>query len=305
MRSAAIEVGSRAVRLLVADVSTTVIRPIERKVENFDLLRAVADGRGAATLAEIQRVVDQYKARAESLGAMRMVAFGTEALRRIASSGDLPQLRGVEILSPQDEAYCSFLSGVNGLKGLLSGDSIVSVDHGNGSLEIAFGTTGVKSQVTDWRSLPLGSNDLVAMLTDCELNLQQFSAKIAAELDAADLPSVSVSDMVVQGSVATKIAWITVRPAIKDRYDGDLVQGHRISLDGLSSWIAMIDEKPRNEWSHLSRVVDPRDKPTDQIHRLVTGCVVFQQLLTRLKLDSFAVSSLGTRYGALWRLADG
>lgn len=304
MRSAAIEVGSRAVRLLVADVSPTAIKPVERKVENFDLLRAVADGRGAATLAEIQRVVDQYKARAESRGAVKMVAFGTEALRRIYGSGDFPQLRGVEILSPKDEAYCSFLSGANGLKGSLLGNSIVSVDHGNGSLEIAFGTIGAKSQVSDWRSLPLGSNELVAMLTDCGLNLQQFAARIATELDAADLPSVSVSDMVIQGSVSTKIAWITVRPSIEDRYDGDLVQGHRTSLDGLNGLIAMIDQKPRSEWSHLSRVVDPRDKPTDQIHRLVTGCVLFQQLLTRLKLDSFAVSSLGTRHGALWRLAD-
>lgn len=304
MRSAAIEVGSRAVRLLVADVSSTAIIPIERKVENFDLLRAVADGRGAATLLDIQRIVDQFKTRAESRGATKIIAFGTEALRRIDSTGDLAPLRGVEILSPQDEAFCSFLSGVNGLKGSLSGNRIVSVDHGNGSLEIAFGTTNAKSQVNDWRSLSLGSNDLVAMLTDCALNLQQFAAKIATELDAAKLPTASVSDIVIQGSVSTKIAWITVRPSIEDRYDGDMVHGHRASIDGLRGLIAMIDQKPRNEWSHLSRVVDPRDKPTDQIHRLVTGCVLFEQLLFRLKLDSFVVSSLGTRHGALWRLAD-
>lgn len=265
-------------------------------------MRALRDGRATPALEEVQRIVLTFKERAAARGAAKTQIFGTEALRRAADAG--AQLAGIELLSPEDEAHCSFVAAVRGLHQAVSGKRVASIDQGNGSLEIAYGAAGTPPELHDWRSLPLGSDKLVSVLEDCGMKLLPFRDWVDAQLVEAKLPGIAVEDIVIQGSVATKYAWVVVRKNLDERYDGDRVHGYRAQISAVKALISKIHKTPIDNWDHLSRAINPKDPPTDQVHRLVTGCIVFERVSKSMSLNSFLVSSHGTRHGLLWKVLD-
>lgn len=303
MRVAAIEIGSRAVRLAVGEAADGELRIVDRRAEDLDLMQALREGCSGHAVKQLALVVDGFRRRAADRGAENIMVFGTEALRRIVGEEGTLGLGEIELLSPKDEAFCSFLSAVRGLGDRVAASAVATIDQGNGSLEIATGDNEVSPAMHRWWSLPLGSDRLVNMLRECDLKLIAFRDRVDEVLEEADLSGAAAGAAIIQGSVATKLAWIQVRRDLEDRYDGERVHGYRVEIAAMKTVISNIHKTPVAKWDQLSRMINPQDRPTDQVHRLVTGCIAFERILKLVGCDSFLVSSHGTRHGLIWKVA--
>ncbi len=304
MRVAAIEVGSRAVRLLVAEIADGTLTQVVRDVEDVDLMRALVQGTELAAVDETRQVIDRFRRRAGTAGAERVRVFGTEAVRQIVARGHGEGLGEMDVLSKEDEAFCSLVASARDLPAAASGKRLAAIDHGNGSLELAVGWNGPTLEMLGFLSLPLGSETLLSLLADSGFAVEGFEEAIRARLVVGMLPDVSVEEVVIQGSVATKCAWLAVRRDLEDRYDARRVHGCRMNLDSLRQVIALAKKTPRSGWRMLSKAVNPRDVPSDQFERLFTGCILLERLMVRLGREQFVVSAHGTRHGFIWKLAE-
>lgn len=303
MKVAAIEVGSRAIRLLVAGVTDGKFVQLASDVDDVDLMRALSEGNEFAASAKARSIIDRFRQRAIDAGAERVQVFGTEAVRRFAADGLLDRFGDLEPLSKADEARCSLIASARGLPVGGPGGTLAAIDHGNGSLEVAVGTNGLSLQMLGYVSLPLGGNALLKILAECDFVIDQFAELTAEQLAIGPLADKPADNVVIQGSVATKCAWLSVRKDLNDRYDPRRVHGCRLNTAGLNQVIAVARSTPRSGWKNLSKIVNPRDLPTDQFERLFTGCVVLSQLLAKMGSDEFHVSAHGTRHGVAWKLA--
>lgn len=304
MRVAAIEVGSRAVRLLVAEIADGRLTQLVRDVEDVDLMRTLGHGTELAAVGETRHVIDRFRRRAETAGAERVRVFGTEAVRQIVARGYGGGLGEMDVLSKEDEAFCSLVASARDLPAGASGKRLAAIDHGNGSLELAIGWNGPTLEMLGFLSFPLGSETLLSMLTDAGFSVDRFEEAIQTKLSGDCLPDTPVDEVVIQGSVATKCAWLAVRRDLDDRYDPRRVHGWRLNLAALRQVTALAKTTPRDNWSKFSKVVNPRDVPKDQFERLFTGCILLEQLLVKLGRDEFSVSAHGTRHGLIWKLAE-
>lgn len=304
MRVAVIEVGSRSTRLLVAEAVAGKLVTIAAGVVNLDLMRALKTG-DLTVIAELEDVLSQFRRKALASDAQKMAVIGTEAVRRLTELIGPGVLQGIEVLDPRDEAYCSLVAAIRGIPTIRPDSTVCVIDHGNGSLELAVGKAGAPVEMSEFVSLPLGSDRLLSVLANCKSNVSEFSAWAFSELDVVPLPKMSLDAIVIQGSVSTKCAWLRVRQDLSEAYDPKKVHGHTMYAQNLRNLISTVENRPPSAWSALSQVVNPKDKPSDQIQRLVTGCVVLERLLSRLNQTDFLVGAYGTRFGMAWRLADG
>lgn len=295
MRLAVIEVGSRSVRLLVADVERGLLTPVARGVENLDLMRAKAAD--SAAIRTLRRCIDGFIRRAEAAGAEQTVVYGTEAIRRLASVVDPEALAGIIVLDPSEEALCAFTAALGETSGLNPESNVCVIDHGNGSLELALGKGREGAALSSYISKPLGADILLKELEVRNSDLKAFRTWAHDQVDAIDLSEISTDTVVIQGSVATKCAWMAIRPQITARYDAELVSGHRMTADALRRLIGLVERDPPSAWPSISRLINPHEPPADQTERLVTGCIVLEHLLARLGRDEFVVSAFGARFG--------
>ncbi len=173
-RVAVIEVGGRAVRLLVAEASLDAqLQNVLTAWKEVDLVAAV-DAGGLETelkIAEATAVINDFRIKAEELRPTRIVAFGTEAIRRLGGSY-LKHFREVvpdfQVLSRREEAELSFLAGVmRAQKGYCRDVASIVVDQGSGSMEVVIGTVQPNGPKIDvYRSYKLGTRELVKILHD-------------------------------------------------------------------------------------------------------------------------------------------
>jgi exopolyphosphatase/guanosine-5'-triphosphate,3'-diphosphate pyrophosphatase len=140
---AALDVGSNTVLMLVAHVSGSTVRPLA------EMLRITRLGRGVdragmldpAAAALTLDTVCEFAEKARALGARRILAAGTAALRDARNGPEfIEQVRrrcGVEleIISGQTEAQLNFLAAVHGL-GIDPAEPMLIVDIGGGSTEL-------------------------------------------------------------------------------------------------------------------------------------------------------------------------
>ncbi|NPB06075.1 MAG: Ppx/GppA family phosphatase, partial [Aquificae bacterium] len=158
MRAAAIDVGSYSVRLSVGELQDGrltilheegTITALGSGVKETGLLR---EDRVEETLRVLKRFADK----ARRLGAGRIEAVATEALRRARNAPEF--LRRAEeetgikvrVISPEEEGFLAYRGAVYELpvKG-----KVLAVDQGGGSTELV---TGVEREPRRVRSLPFG-----------------------------------------------------------------------------------------------------------------------------------------------------
>ncbi|TAJ72117.1 MAG: hypothetical protein EPO51_08340 [Phenylobacterium sp.] len=305
MRVAVIEVGSRSIRLLVADRAGDTLVPVGGHAVDLDLMRLVRSNAAALGVERLIEIVQTLRQTAVRLSAERIAVFGTEAARQLARQLGADALAGITLMEAEDEAQCSLTAAALHLEGLQAGAGLCAIDHGNGSLELAYGRATSPVCMEAGHSAPLGSDRLLTQLRGLHVDVAAYRTWAYAQIDALHLPSPKRGVVVVQGSVATKCAWLTVRRGLDDRYEPQRVHGHRMGVEGLRRLAEVVAAKPVAEWPALSRFVNPRDPPTDQIERLLTGCILLERLLHRLECEEFLVGAFGARYGMAWNLATG
>ena len=204
MRVAAIDIGSNSIRLLVADLSDggapETLATVARAGEPCRLGRGL-DRTGAVEVSLAERaalLVTEFRRRAQTLGATRVVVAATAALRNATNGREIADRIGaaagqpVRILSGDEEAQLVYHAVVAGLGELARRSSCVVFDLGGGSTEIV---SGVGLAPGRWVSLPVGAvnmterhlahdpptpEELAALTADVEQNLMHECAYMPA-----------------------------------------------------------------------------------------------------------------------------
>ncbi len=197
MRLACIDVGSNTTRLLVADTVPGGLQDVLNE-RAFTLIgRSLGDSRRIPPekLEETAAVVAGQVERARELGADRIRAVATAAIRRAENARELveaiEQEAGLplEVLQGEDEARLAFRGAARaaGVVGRLA-----VIDVGGGSTEIAIGTAG--GNVMQVESIPVGSSVLAErhLATDppSASELEALRDEVASAFERFEPPAV-------------------------------------------------------------------------------------------------------------------
>jgi exopolyphosphatase/guanosine-5'-triphosphate,3'-diphosphate pyrophosphatase len=300
-RRAAIDIGTNSVRLLVADVAGDGAARRVRPVLRQQLITRLGDGLGAGrrirpeAAARTAAAVHDYLGLAAREGAEAPVVVGTYALRAAENPEELLARLAVpvRILTGEEEARLGFAGVAAGLGAWDA--SLVVVDIGGGSVELAWGDGG---QVTGSLSLPLG----------CVLLTDRFFAHdppSQAEVDAllshvGEMASGPLSRIPLQGRGLVGVGGtVTTVTAVAQRlspYDPARVHGYRLTRRDVDAVTRILLSQPLAGRREL-----PGLQP-DRADILPAGALVLQHVLSVTGQEALVVSEADLLWGALLTL---
>ena len=298
---AVIEIGSRAVRLLVAEVDGKRLTPLltrSHETRMMGRLGGSADELAALT-EELRQTVTEFEDLAKR-HARRVEIFGTEAVRRLVASGaahDDPLLARVRVLSTEEEARCSTRAALTSASHSVRG-AVLVVDQGGGSVELIEAIAGETVEVLRTHSLKLGADVLLARFRSLSMDFAALKESLAAEM-ATNEPARHFTAAFGLGSVATKCGWLFSNPPEGTRYSAKRAQGAHITVQNMRALVELFLLTPYEKWEPWRAKFDPANPISDDLERVVTGAVVLLLLLETYRLDHFVVSTMGTRHGYL------
>ena len=274
-RVAAVDLGTNTTRLLVADVVDGSLVSLDRR-ERITGLGESVDRRRIllpTAIARVRNCLVDYRRGAEALGAERVLAVGTSAVRDAdngeAFLGEVEWSYGftTRLLDGDEEALTTF-------RGVTAGreldDGTLVVDVGGGSTELI---VGGRESVERHRSLDVGSVRLTERFAD------DLDATAAAVRDA--LPELDVAQAIgVAGTVATLATLDLGLP----EFDRERVHGHRVSREGVSEQLDRLAAMTLEERRHVPGL-DPARAPV-----IVAGAVILREILGRYRLDAIEYS---------------
>jgi len=305
-RIGVLDLGSNTVLLLVLAADGRVIR---------DTSRITRLGQGVfasgvlapEAMARTSAAISEFAALARADGVDRLVAVGTEALRRARDGAEfLASLTrdglvdAARLLSGEEEAAATVEATRQRIGD--SCEALAVIDVGGGSTEIA------------WRlradgpirglSLPLGS----VRLTEAHLPRHPVPAedlaRVRAEVERLSeplgraLPSGLPAGAAVVAVAGTATTLAALELALEP-YDEERVEGFRVDVSGLEAWTERLARLGVAERKQLPGLEPGR---ADVI---VAGLAVLRGVLGRLHAPSFAVSGRGVRHGVALRILAG
>jgi exopolyphosphatase/guanosine-5'-triphosphate,3'-diphosphate pyrophosphatase len=262
-RVAAIDLGTNATRLLVADVEDGHVDEIVRRTRITRLGEGVDARRRLlpAPIARVRNTLTDYRRELEALGAERTLAVGTSAVRDAENGeaflGEVEWSYGfvTRLLSGDQEAAMT-LRGVGPLE-----PGTVVVDVGGGSTELI--TEGFHT------SMDVGSVRLTERFDGDE-------AAAAAHIRSL-LPDLRVTHALGVDGTTAELAAIAGSPTVPVA-----------TIDETLAWLAESTEAERR-----ARLVEP-----DRSEVLAAGVLILRETLSHLGLDSIDASERDLLNGA-------
>lgn len=302
-RIAALDVGTNTVLMLVAER-----RADGTLVPLAELARITRLGRGversghldpAAAQTTLDAIVE-FSARARKLGAERIIAVATAALRDAADGASfLTQVRakaGVElsVISGETEAQLSYLAVVRGLR-LGPAARVLIVDIGGGSTEFIWAEPGAELQTV---SLQIGS----VRLTERHIHhdppapaeVTALRATIDSAIDSLNL-SYQPETMVGIAGTATTVCAVALKLAV---YDAGIVHGYRLSRAEVGRTLELFGTLPSQERRKLPGLVEGR------VDVIFAGTSILERVMARFDVEEVVISDQGVRWGLVWREFD-
>jgi exopolyphosphatase/guanosine-5'-triphosphate,3'-diphosphate pyrophosphatase len=270
MRVAAVDLGTNATRLLVADVDDGRVDEVLRRTritklgEGVDLRRRLLP----VPIARVRNVLADFRREAEELGAERVLAVATSAVRDAENGeaflGEVEWSYGfaTRLLSGDEEAALT-LRGVGPLE-----PGTVVVDIGGGSTELITEEFRLSMDVGSVRLTERHGGDYDAMAADVRVALPDLRAERALGVDGT---TAELAHLAGEG--------LTVRSAF---------------LDETLDWLARSTEAQRR-----ARLLEP-----DRSEVLAAGVVVVRETLARLGVDRTEASDRDLLNGAVLAAAE-
>jgi exopolyphosphatase/guanosine-5'-triphosphate,3'-diphosphate pyrophosphatase len=302
MRVAVIDIGTNSTRLLVADVERGEVRELARESRVTRLGRGVDLSGQLATEAidEVCQTIGDYIATYEELGAERVSAIATSAVRDARNSDAfMAELRerfalDSRILDGDEEARLTYAGACTGCS---PNESTLLIDIGGGSTELVIGSG---QEVGFHASIQAGTvRHTERHLTadpPSATDLEDLSADVRGLIDAelADLAHVTASDGIAVAGTPTSLTAIDLE---LDPYDPDAVHGHRLGLPKIQhmlSELACVPLEARRKITGLQ----PGRAPT-----IVAGTVILIQVMRAFGLKEIEVSEHDILHGAALEVA--
>jgi exopolyphosphatase/guanosine-5'-triphosphate,3'-diphosphate pyrophosphatase len=292
-RIATIDCGTNTILLLVAEVQGGRLVPVEERAEivrlgeGLDASGRLKDEAIARTLAAL----DGYVARIEHHGAERVLAVGTEALRKAQNGRQLvdeararlAQVGGTfEVIDGAREAALSWRAVADAFPTLARR---TVVDIGGGSTEVLVGAARIEEVV----SLPIGAVRLTERLLHHDPPTADETRALRDTIDAA-LAGAPAPVPPVVGIAGT----VTTLSAMAQRlatYSAERVHGAELAVSELA---ALVDTLGVTPLAARKRLPGLEPKRADVIY---AGALILERILARASADRCLVSDRGIRWG--------
>ena len=281
MRVAAVDLGTNTTRLLVADVDDGRIEEIAVRARITGLGEGVDARRKLLPLpiARVRNALTDYRRELESLGAERVLAVATSAVRDAdngeAFLGEVEWSYGftTRLLSGEEEAAVT-LRGV----GDIAEDTLV-LDIGGGSTELIMRDFAI--------SLDVGS---VRMTEQFGEDVDAIAAYVRPLL-----PDLRPARAIGVAATNTSLAALDLRLA---EYDRDQVHGHVLTRQAVETLLARLVEMPLDERRRLP-AFDPDRAPV-----IVAGATIVREVLRRYDLEAIEASEHDLLHGVALAAAE-
>jgi len=301
MRVAAIDLGTNTTRLLVADVVDGCVEPVVRR-EAITRLGESVDRRHIllpTSVARVRNVLVDYRREAEFLGAERVLAVGTSAVRDAENGeaflGEVEWSYGfaTRLLDGAEEAVLTLRGVASGRK--LEPGTLV-VDIGGGSTELVLtGDDGATSAIsTEAGSVRLTERFLRSdPPSDAELDACSAHVRsLLPELDASRAIGVAGT---VSTAAAIELANRSATSGVRLKSNSDGYRLSRVSIDSTTRRLARIPLADREQVPGL----EPARAPV-----IVAGLVILREILDRYRLAELEVSEHDLLDGAALAAAE-
>jgi exopolyphosphatase/guanosine-5'-triphosphate,3'-diphosphate pyrophosphatase len=284
VRVAVVDLGTNTTRLLVADVQDGRVDEVERRVEITSLGEGVEARRKLLPLpiARVRNVLTEYRRAAEGLGAERVLALGTSAIRDAENGeaflGEVEWSYGFtsRLLSGEDEALLTFRGATLGRHGT---DGTLVVDLGGGSTELVTSERAV--------SVDIGSVRLTEQLGE---DVEAIAAHVRAKLPDGFSPRAAIG-------VAGTITSLAALDLGLEEYDRERVHGHRLSAADVDRQLARLAALSLDERRKVP-ALDPKRAPV-----IVAGATLLREILARYGLEEIEASERDLLDGAAFEAA--
>lgn len=302
-----VEIGSRAIRLLVAEISATgrlTILTSDWRETGLAMAKSIGGGTLDQKVDEVIEVVNSFLKEIRLHNTKRICVFATEAVRQLSDehiSILKERIPGLEVIDRKTEARCSMLGAISPFElPKPTADSFV-IDQGAGSMELAVGKiTQSGVELAAYKSYRLGTQELVEDFNECHKDFSKYFVKLQNKIKSLKLIDVSSNLLpIVLGSAATKMAWIKVRRNLSDRYEPGKVHGQIIDLRSVDKLATMAI----NDAETVRRIIDPKSPTSLEFETVMTGIIAISAFLKQLGKTEFKVSAYGPRYGIVWMTA--
>jgi exopolyphosphatase / guanosine-5'-triphosphate,3'-diphosphate pyrophosphatase len=285
MRVGVVDLGTNSTRLLVADVHEGRVEEVVRHTRITRLGEGVDERRRLLPLpiTRVRNVLTDYRRELDELGAERVLAVGTSAIRDAENGeaflGEVEWSYGfvTRLLSGEDEADLTRRGVANGR--VLDDDTLV-LDVGGGSTELITAESRT--------SLDVGC----VRLTERHLHSdpptdEELDASARAVHDA--LPHLRPGDAVGVAGTVTTLAALDLGLA---EYDPERVHGHRISARAAQEQLDRLASLPLAVRRALP-ALEPERAPV-----IVAGAVIVREVLARYGLGALEASEHDLLHGA-------
>jgi exopolyphosphatase/guanosine-5'-triphosphate,3'-diphosphate pyrophosphatase len=299
VRVAVVDIGTNSTRLLVADVENGEVTEVERRTTVTNLGRGVDLTHKLCSDAVhgVCEVIADYKARYEELGAERVLAIATSAVRD-SSNGDafIAELRerfelDARLLSGEEEARLTYLGATAGRDS--DGDATLVFDIGGGSTELIVGQGAdvgfhaslqagtIRHSERHLGSDPPDPHELEELADDVRELIYEAIASGGGDPRA-------VHAIAVAGT-PTSLAAIHQE---LDPYDSGRVHGYRLAMRPVQRMLSRLSGLPLAERLRVPGL-HPGRAPT-----IVAGVVILVQVMRAFGLDEIEVSERDILHGS-------
>jgi len=297
VRVGVVDIGTNSTRLLIADVEGTGVDEVERRTTVTNMGRGVDHSGLICTEAvdDVCTVIADYKARYEEMGAERVMAIATSAVRDAVNGeafiAELRERFGLDarLLTGAEEANLTYLGATAHRP---AGDSTLVFDIGGGSTELIVGTG---NQVDFHASLQAGTirqseRHLTSDPPDPH-ELEDLAADVRNLIDRAVTaePHASASRAIAVAGTPTSLAAIdqSLEP-----YDPGRVHGYRLGMQRIQRMLSRLASLPLAERLRVPGL-HPGRAPT-----IVAGTVILVQVMRAFGLQEIEVSELDILHGS-------
>jgi exopolyphosphatase/guanosine-5'-triphosphate,3'-diphosphate pyrophosphatase len=266
VRVAAVDLGTNTTRLLVADVADGSLDELHRETRITRLGEGV-DARGRllpVPIARVRNVLVDYRRVADRLGAERVLAVGTSAIRDAENGeaflGEIEWSYGftTHVASGDEEARLT-------RRGVAPAPGTLVLDIGGGSTELVLDDFSV--------SLPVGSVRFTERYAEDVARIDAETRSLLPELR----PEAAIG---VAGTVTTLAALDLALPA----YDRERVHGHRLSRESARAQRDRLASLSSDERAALP-AMEPARAPV-----IVAGASILVAVLDTYALAAIEVS---------------
>jgi exopolyphosphatase/guanosine-5'-triphosphate,3'-diphosphate pyrophosphatase len=296
---AVIDIGTNSTRLLVADVEDGRAREVDRRTTVTNLGRGVDLTHQLCTDAvdNVCKVIGDYKARYEELGAERVLAIATSAVRD-SSNGEafIAELRerfdlDAQLLSGEEEAHLTYLGAT--AQRATTGDATLVFDIGGGSTELIVGqgpdvsfhtslqAGTIRQSERHLSSDPPDPHELEALADDVRELI--FEGVATAGGDPRAVRAIAVA------GTPTSLAAIHQE---LDPYDPERVHGYRLALRPIQRMLSRLSGLPLAERLRVPGL-HPGRAPT-----IVAGAVILVQVMRAFGIEEIEVSERDILHGS-------